>query len=221
VLAVGGGIVLLFVIADLVSSPSSDDEPTVAGTTLVVEPIPDPATPVAPVIPPTAPVSEPPEEVRFIPTGVRIPAIRVDAITVAVGLESDGSMEIPSDVSTIGWYEPAEGSGVAPGQPGTAVLAGHVDSRTQGAGAFYDLRMLAVGDRIEIVNADGSTSLWRVTLVTSYPKDELPIDDVFVWTGPPRLALITCGGPFDWTARSYFDNLVVYAEPDVPAGDAA
>ena len=214
VLAVAGGVVTLLVVAGLAPTPSRDAAPEAP---VVMEFVPDPSTAIAPVVPPPSPEPEPVEEVRSVPLAVRIPAIQVDATTVPVGLEVDGSMEIPSNVATIGWYEPAEGLGVRPGQTGTAVLAGHVDSRTQGAGAFYDLRDLSVGDRIEIVHEDGTTSTWRVTQVTQYRKDELPLEEVFVWTGPPRLALITCGGAFDWTARSYTDNLVVYAEPDMLA----
>jgi sortase (surface protein transpeptidase) len=213
-LVAGAGVALLLAIAGLARSPEAASEPVRPAPPSIVEFLPDLTTPVAPVIPPPTPEVEPEAEVRSVPVTVRIPSITVDAATLPVGLEVDGSMEIPRDVSTIGWYEPTEGFGVTPGQTGTAVLAGHVDSRTQGPGAFYSLRDLTVGDRIEIVHEDGSTSLWRVTAVTQYPKDELPIAEVFIWTGPPRLALITCGGPFDWTARSYTDNLVVYAEPD-------
>jgi len=171
-----------------------------------------------PDLPPVPEVAAP--EPRRPPSLLRIPAIGVDAATVPVGLEPDGAMEIPVDVSTIGWYEPGEGVGVAPGQVGTAVLAGHVDSRTQGAGAFYYLRDLAVGDEVVVEHADGTSSTWEVTEIIQYPKDELPIDEVFVWDGPPRLALITCGGEFDWTVRSYTDNIVVHAEP-VPAAEGA
>jgi hypothetical protein len=212
VLSVAGGVVVLFAVAGLVPTP--EVEPA-AEAPVVIEFALDGSAAVAPVVPPPTPQVEPAEVIPAVPLLVRIPAISVDAVTVPVGLEVDGSMEIPSDVATIGWYEPADGLGVRPGQTGTAVLAGHVDSRTQGAGAFYSLRDLAVGDRIEVVHEDGTTSTWRITKVTQYRKDELPIEEVFVWSGPPRLALITCGGAFDWTARSYTDNLVVYAEPDV------
>jgi len=34
---------------------------------------------------------------------------------------------------------------------------------------------------------------------------------VFSTTGPARLVLITCGGPFNAAARSYQDNIVVFA----------
>jgi hypothetical protein len=143
------------------------------------------------------------------PTAVRIPAIGVDAPIVPVGLEPDASMEIPEDVATIGWYEP----GVRPGESGSAVLAGHVDSRSQGPGAFFDLRRLDLDDVVSITHRDGVTRDWRVVARTNYGKRDLPIADIFTNRGDPQLVLITCGGEFDRTARSYADNIVVYTVP--------
>jgi len=160
---------------------------------------------------------------RPIPLHLRISTIGVDAPLVGVGLEADGeTMEIPDQVAEVGWYDP-EGLGVTPGAPGTAVLAGHVDSRRQGRGALYDLRDLQVGAHVEIDLSDGNTQRWRITDIIQYPKDVLPYDDVFVWSGPARLAVITCGGEFDRTARSYTDNIVAYAEPieDGPISSAS
>ena len=160
-----------------------------------------------------APAPEPapePSQARFdtLPARVRVPAIDVDHPLIPVGLNADGSMEIPHDVQEIGWYEV---QGVLPGDDGTAVLAGHVDSRSQGPGAFYDLRHLDVGDEVTISDGDLEQQ-WVVTARRSYDKDLIPIDDIFVDHGAPRLVLITCGGAFDRTARSYTDNIVVYAE---------
>jgi len=168
----------------------------------------------APVAPAPAPEPEPEPEVavRAIPLQVRIDTIRVDAPVIRVGLEDDGAMEIPEVVAEIGWYDPEE-LGVAPGSEGTAVLAGHVDSRSQGRGALYDLRRLTVGSVVELDLSDGTTQRWRITDVIQYPKDVLPYTELFVWSGPPRLAIITCGGSFDRTSRSYTDNIVAYAEP--------
>jgi len=187
-----------------------EPRPVVEAAPEAVESEPAPREP-APA-PEPAPEPEPDAFVRAIPLQVRIGAISVDAPIVSVGLEDDGAMEIPERVAEIGWYDPDD-LGVAPGVTGTAVLAGHVDSRTQGRGALYDLRSLRVGETIEIDLSDGRTQRWRITDVIQYPKDVLPYDELFVWSGPPRLALITCGGEFDRTARSYTDNIVVYAEP--------
>lgn len=174
-----------------------------------------------PVISAPAPAPEPAPVVvtAAAPMTISVPAIGVEsAPIVPVGLEPDGEMEIPEDVEVLGWYEPSASfpdfPGVVPGAPtGTAVLSGHVDSRTQGRGVFYDLRLLDVGDEIEVSHADGTVTRFVVTGRTSYDKDEIPLGEIFVWDGPSRLALITCGGEFDRTARSYTDNIVVLAVP--------
>jgi sortase (surface protein transpeptidase) len=148
---------------------------------------------------------EPPSE----PVSLVIPAIGVDAPVVPVGLEADRAMQIPADVREIGWFEP----GAVPGGPGSAVLAGHVDSRSQGAGAFLDLRRLDVGDVVALGHAEGEESTWRVVARTRYPKDELPLDTMFAGGGDPQLVLVTCGGDFDDHTARYAENVVVYAEP--------
>jgi LPXTG-site transpeptidase (sortase) family protein len=142
------------------------------------------------------------------PERITIPAIDASAPVVAVGLEADGTMEIPRDVATVGWFEP----GVRPGEDGSAVLSGHVDSRTQGPGAFFDLEDLDVGDEV-IVEGGRQARTWRVVARQRFAKDQLPVDDLFTRSGAPRLVLITCGGAFDAGARSYSDNVVVVAEP--------
>lgn len=193
----------------------------VLGLSFLVRPEPAVIDVEAPVAAPTVAPSttpgprqeqvEPDAAVTAIPLQVRISAISVDAPIIPVGLEEDGAMEIPDRAAEIGWYDP-NGLGVRPGATGTAVFAGHVDSRSQGRGALYDLRDLQVGGSIEVDLDDGSVQRWLITGVTQYPKDMLPLTEVFTWTGPPRLVVITCGGEFDRTARSYTDNIVVYAE---------
>jgi sortase (surface protein transpeptidase) len=148
------------------------------------------------------------DEAPAVPTRLRIPAIDADAPLDPVGLEPTGGMEIPDDVSRVGWYA----LGVAPGQPGSAVLAGHVDSRTQGPGVLFRLRELDVDDEI-VIEAAGEEQRWRVVARTSYPKQALPLEDIFAWDGPARLAVITCGGEFDADLGAYEENIVVHAVP--------
>ena len=144
-----------------------------------------------------------------------IPALGVAAPVTAVGLDGDGALAVPADVTEVGWYEPVAAAGVVPGGDGTAVLAGHVSSRTLGPGAFHGLHSLREGDMVEVEHADGSRSDWRVTSVARTPKSAVDLGEVFTWAGPPRLALITCGGVFDRATGSHRDNVIVLA---VPAG---
>jgi sortase (surface protein transpeptidase) len=144
------------------------------------------------------------------PSRIALPSIGVDAAIVPVGVEPDGLMTVPEDVSTVGWYR----FGAAPGaDAGTVVLAGHVDDREQGRGAFFDLRAVEVGDTITTTDETGATTEWRVTGRRTYDKASLPVDVLYRRDGPLSLVLITCGGDFDQSASSYENNIVVEAEP--------
>lgn len=143
------------------------------------------------------------------PTRLRIADLDVDAPLDAVGLEDDGAMELPDDVQRVGWYEP----GVRPGESGSAVLAGHVDSRTTGPGALFELRRLDPGATLEVELADGTVQRWEVVARSRYGRDELPIDELFRWEGPQQLKIITCGGDFDPATGSYEENVVIHAVP--------
>ena len=97
-------------------------------------------------------------------------------------------------------------------QAGAVLIAGHVDSATRGAGAFFRLRSARPGDRIQVETRDGRTRSYRVVSVRTYVKESLPTD-IYSLRGPARLVLVTCGGPFNERAGSYRDNIVVTAVP--------
>jgi sortase (surface protein transpeptidase) len=146
------------------------------------------------------------------PARLGIPALGVDAPVIPVGVEPTGTMEVPEDVRTAGWYR----FGPLPGARGSAMLIGHVDSRVQGPGIFFGLSRLDLGERIGVQDSSGSTQSFVVVARRSFAKDELP-QDLFARDGPPRLTLVTCGGGFDEDTRSYSHNVIVYAVPEEPA----
>lgn len=160
------------------------------------------AAPVPTAVPTTGAL---PSEAR--PTRLHIPTIDVDSGLVDLGLTSDGAMEVPADGSTAGWYTDSP----APGELGPAVLAAHVDWEGD-KGVFYDLRQLEPGDEITVDRSDGGPARFAVRRVEQYPKDRFPTAEVYGDVDGPQLRLITCGGEFDDDARSYRDNIVVYAE---------
>jgi hypothetical protein len=132
-------------------------------------------------------------------------------------------MSIPSDIHTVGWYDGVDSTGPGttaaapsapfPGQPGVALLAGHVDWSGEGPGALYYLSQLQVGDPVEVVGSNGVTTDWQVSRPPlTIAKSALPAT-LFSSTGPPLLALVTCGGPFDATTGHYEDNVIVWASP--------
>jgi hypothetical protein len=156
---------------------------------------------------PNAKAPAPPAPSKYgIPNRLIISSIGVNTSLQSLGLASDGTMQAPSQWQVAGWYD----KGVRPGDPGPAVIAGHVDSRN-GPAVFYHLRNLKPGDRAQVRESDGRTLTFIVDTVQSYPKDHFPTAVVYAPTPNPVLRLITCTGDFDWTARSYLDNLVVSA----------
>jgi hypothetical protein len=151
------------------------------------------------------------------PVALRIDTLDVSAPLVPVGVLADGAMEIPDDVGTVGWYA-TSWRRVSPGDPGVAVLAGHRDSRSQGAGALHDVSELVPGDIVHVVHVDGRVSAWRVDELLETRREELPGELLFATDGPPRIALVSCGGEFDTTIRSYTHNTIVLAS-EVRAAD--
>ncbi|SCX52580.1 Sortase family protein [Klenkia marina] len=159
-------------------------------------------SPPAPVV--QAATDEPVASVA--PVSVAVPSVDLASSLVPIGVDGSGALVPPADYAQAGWFD----AGVAPGQVGPAVLAGHVDSRS-GPAVFYRLEEVAVGAQVLVGQADGSTLTFEVTRVAEYPKSAFATDEVYGPTVDAQLRLITCGGEFDRSRRSYVDNVVVYA----------
>jgi hypothetical protein len=141
------------------------------------------------------------------PVRLRIPAIDVVARTIGLGLNPDRTVEVPSLPMDSGWYR----FGPAPGQPGSAVILGHVDSPA-GPAVFADLRHLRRGDLVHVEGADGSTSTFGVRRVATYPNESFPANEVYAAPGRvSALNLVTCGGEYD-AESGYQANVVVFTE---------
>ncbi|CNF45824.1 Sortase (surface protein transpeptidase) [Mycobacterium tuberculosis] len=145
---------------------------------------------------------------RSVPVRVAVPSIGVRAPLIGLGLAPDGSVRVPAAdrPGEAGWYD----RGPTPGERGAAVLLGHVDS-AKGAAVFYDLGRLRPGDRVEVARADGRTAAFTIESVERVAKDRFPTRRVYGPLDHAGLRLVTCGGTFDRTERSYRDNIIVYA----------
>jgi LPXTG-site transpeptidase (sortase) family protein len=145
-----------------------------------------------------------------LPASVSIPAIGVRSDLITLGLNADGTLAVPEpgpDYDKAAWFDGSP----RPGDIGPAVIEGHVDSAANGPSVFYGLGDLAVGDRVDVTRDDGSVVPFEIYDIRVVPKDDFPTLDVYGNTDGPELRLITCGGPFDSTAGSYVDNVVVFA----------
>jgi sortase (surface protein transpeptidase) len=142
---------------------------------------------------------------RSVPTTLRIPAIGLSVPLSGLGLNADGSVQVPTNTVEPGWFQ----LGPTPGQVGSAVILGHVDSY-QGPGVFFQLRTLASGDQVFVDLADGVTVQFAVDSVAMYSKQQFPAQRVYGSHGSSALQLVTCGGTFDHQTGSYLSNIVVY-----------
>jgi hypothetical protein len=157
----------------------------------------------AAVAPSTRPRRKPSPPVR-----VELPSIGVSSRLVRLGLNADGTMEVPRDYDLAGWFT----GGPMPGEDGPAVISGHVDSKS-GPAVFYRLRELHRGDTVRVQRADGAWLAFEVTGAARYAKAAFPTDAVFGPVPGPVLRLVTCGGAFDRASGHYLDNVVVTARP--------
>ena len=146
---------------------------------------------------------------RSLPVAVDIPAIGVDAKLLHLGLNSDGTIQVPSLETSSGeaaWYKYS----ATPGQIGSSVIEGHVDSY-QGAAVFFRLGALRPGDTVNVTLADGTMAIFRVTGVREYAKSRFPAKAIYGATDFAALRLITCGGAFDYATGHYLSSTVVFA----------
>ncbi|MER7563203.1 class F sortase [Streptomyces sp. NPDC097941] len=141
------------------------------------------------------------------PDRVRIPAIHVDAPLTALALTASGSLDVPpaAKKNLAGWYE----AGTAPGETGTAIVAGHVDN-AEGPAVFYDLGALRRGSAIEVDRRDGSVAVFTVDAVEVYDAKDFPDEKVYGAAKRPELRVITCGGGYS-RSTGYRGNVVVFA----------
>jgi LPXTG-site transpeptidase (sortase) family protein len=148
------------------------------------------------------------ERVRFVPTEVVLPGHASAAVLPAQTV--DGVLRVPENVRHVGWWD---GSAYAGDPFGSVVIAGHIDSATEGLGFFARLRGTRKGEVIT-VRAAGHQLRYRVTGIRTVAKKALASDSAaFDQTGDPRLVLITCGGAFHRDQGGYDSNLLVIGTP--------
>ncbi|MEV6314357.1 class F sortase [Streptomyces sp. NPDC051776] len=142
-----------------------------------------------------------------LPSRVAIPAIRVDAPLMQVGLDPEGWVASPpaTEKNLAGWYKDS----VTPGENGTAVIVGHVDNKA-GPVVFYNLGALKKGHTVEVNRQDGRTAVFEIYGIEVFDKQQFPAGRVYGDTGRPELRVITCGGGFS-KAKGYAGNVVVFA----------
>ncbi len=147
------------------------------------------------------------ERTGIVPASIEIPAINVKAPSVGVGLKENGEMDVTKSFEETFWFD----KGYKPGEPGNAVIGGHVDSK-EGPAIFYDIKKLKAGDEVIVTSKDGEKRTFVVTDKKEFPWDEAPLRSIFGYSHASTLNLITCTGDYDRAAENYSKRLVVYTK---------
>ncbi len=144
-----------------------------------------------------------------IPAHISVPAIGVSAPVVTVGETSTGDLQSPDGWDDVGWFSP----GFRPGAPGHAVLNGHLDTNLadRPTAVFWNLRKLRAGDAVHLTAADGTTLDFTVSVLTYYPAEKAPLNQIFGPSNDSVLQLVTCAGIWRGAKLGYSDRLVVSA----------
>ncbi|KJS62651.1 peptidase C60 [Streptomyces rubellomurinus] len=195
------GLLLIYNSVD--TTPAGDPAAAPAAPPAATAAASPPPSPAAPAAAPGAPVLK-----RAKPTRLRIPQIAVDAPFTELALGPTGQLDAPppDDKNLVGWYR----DGVTPGERGSAVVAGHIDT-SKGPAVFLLLSLLLPGNKVEVSRADGTVAVFSVDSVETFAKNAFPDQRVYGKTPDAQLRLITCGGTYDKQKRDYLDNVVVFA----------
>jgi LPXTG-site transpeptidase (sortase) family protein len=141
------------------------------------------------------------------PTRLIIPSLDIDAPIEGVGQTEAHQMGVPSDVDAVAWYN----LGPQPGEPGNAVMAGHLDDVRGRPAVFWRLDELQPGDEILVRFSDEHEVRFAVMTVETHDANAAPMERIFGVDFERDLNLITCDGAWNAQSKLYEKRLVVYA----------
>lgn len=157
---------------------------------------------------PISPFKDALEPILTKPSSLDIPDIALNVDLISVGVTDDGTMETPQDWYVAGWYK----RGGMPGEKdNNLIINGHYDTNTGAKAAFYNLKNVEVGDKVEVKDEYGRIFTYEV-LELEYVdvSDPSRLEVLESEEGKSTLTLITCGGI--WTNSGYSKRLVVKAD---------
>lgn len=138
-------------------------------------------------------------------------SLAIDAIGLNIPLgetylDDQKHLMVPGNPNQAAWYA----SGPKPGNSGTALITGHLDSLA-GPGVFWNLKKVQLGNLLEITKPDGSIATFKVDRIESVPQDHrFPWSEVYSTKGAAQIRIITCDGEYNPVTGRYNRNLVVF-----------
>lgn len=146
---------------------------------------------------------------RSVPVHLDIPKLDIHTKVNPIGKNPDGSLAVPQPgphLNQAAWYK----NSPTPGQPGPAIIEGHVDS-VQGPSVFFKLGAIKPGDKVKVTRADGTRLAFTVNAVRDFKKKNFPTKLVYGGKdlSTPQLRLITCSD-FVEAIHHHVGNEVVF-----------
>jgi LPXTG-site transpeptidase (sortase) family protein len=142
-----------------------------------------------------------------VPVRIIIPNLQVETEIESVTVDSNGNMDVPKDWNNTAWYS----LGPKPGEKGSSVIDGHLDTPSGDPAIFANISNLKKGDEIKVIDEKNNTYTFSVFSVKNYELSEMPLDEIFSRNTEPMLNLITCSGVFDQNKKMYTHRTVVYS----------
>ena len=143
-----------------------------------------------------------------IPVRIQIPTIHVDAAIELVGITPDGAVDVPKGPAEAAWFD----LGPRPGEKGSSILVGHYGWKDGIPAVFDSLGRLVKGDKIYIADGTGATTTFVVREIKTFGENETPSGIFSSTDGKAHLNLITCGGIWNKSKKSYSNRLVAFAD---------
>lgn len=165
-----------------------------------------PAGPSA-TVPPTS--TPDPFAARGAPARLEIPAIEVAVDLERLRPDGEDRIAAPKAWENAGWYE----AGFFPGEPGSAIVTGHLDTDRGTPAVFWRLKDVKRGDRVSVVYANGDRFDFEVEDKKLVDADTVAGDvyaRLFDDGDEPRLSLITCDGAWDAGRATYAKRLIIF-----------
>lgn len=192
------------------AAPQGNSPASAETTVTPASPVPAPAT-ASPVPTALKPAPAPAPDAALpasVPVSVVVASVGISSTLLQLGKQPDGEVETPpgDPGSPAGWYKDSP----SPGQSGSAIILGHVNSTKSPVGVFYRLRQITPGQDITVTRSDHTAAVFTVDTVRTYHKSSFPTVEVYQNADRPEIRLITCGG-YDPASGQYLDNTVVFA----------
>jgi len=146
------------------------------------------------------------------PKEITMPTIKTKGFIQKVGVDKNNQIVAPGNIHMAGWYT----GSVKPGEPGLSIIDGHVNG-VYAKAVFYDLIRLKPNDTFTVTYGDNSVRSFRVVKIEAVPVDQAT--KVLFNRDPAiksQLNVITCGGKYIASTKTYDGRVIVAAEAITP-----